>query len=324
MKVCVLGAGAVGGIIAARLASIGEEVSIVECGPPLQAIRTAGLRFIPFEGPVIHVTPACTDDPSALGPQDMVFVCVKAYSLASVAALIPPLVGGETRVVFVQNGIPWWYFHGLEGPWRDHSLESLDPGGRLRAHVDPGRAIGCVAYVAAHVVEPGVSQSDAVGDPLAIGEPDGSPSEDCARLTAALERAGMNVKATDRIRDVVWQKLWGNLALNPLSVLTGYTFDRMCADPDLRALVKGMMAESQTIGERLGARFTLSMDKRLENAEALVGFRSSMLQDYEQGRPLETGAIVAVVSEMGRLVDVPTPLVDSVLALVSHKASTKD
>ncbi|MDP6787468.1 MAG: 2-dehydropantoate 2-reductase [Rhodospirillales bacterium] len=319
MRLCIFGVGAVGGLLAAHLAAGGADVRLVARGPQLAAIRASGLRLIKPDGETLHVHPPATDDARDLGRQDAVFLCVKAHAQPAAADAMEPLLGPRTRVVFVQNGIPWWYFHALDGPWRDHTLENLDPGGRLLNVIGPGRAMGCLTYVAADVAEPGVIRH--TGDRrFILGEPGGSRSEDCLALAAELERSGLEASVSERIRDAVWLKLWGNLALNPISTLTGATMDQMCADPDIRTLIKAMMAEARVVGEALGARFEGDMDARLANAEGLVGFKPSMRQDLEQGRPLEIDAIVGAVSEMGRLAGVATPQIDAVLALVRQRA----
>ena len=319
MKLCVFGIGAVGSILGARLAATFERVSLVERGPQLAAIRAGGLRLITPAGDTLCVRPPATDDPRELGPQDVVFLCVKAYSLPDVVDTLGPLLGERTRVVFVQNGVPWWYFQGLDGPWRDMSLQCLDPDGRLRAGIQARRAMGCVTYVASRLVEPGVAHHS-LHDRFVVGEPAGPVSGDCGEVAAAITQSGLDGRTTEHIRDEVWLKLWGNLAFNPISALTGATMDQMCADPGTRALVKELMGEARAVGQRLGIHFPMDRDTRITNAEALKGFKTSMLQDLEAGRPLETEAIVGAAAEMARLVGVAVPAIDTVLALVRQRA----
>ena len=319
MKHCVLGIGAVGSILGAHLAAAYEGVSLLETGPQRDAIRANGLKLVTPAGATIHVHPPCVTEAGELGPQDVVFVCVKAYSLPAVADSLGPLLGEATRVVFVQNGIPWWYFHGLEGSWQGRSLHCLDPEGRIAAGFDMRRTIGCVTYVAAHVVEPGVVHHT-LHDRFVVGEPAGPVSEDCTRIADVITGSGLVGKASADIRDEIWLKLWGNLALNPISALTGGTMGGMCADVDTRSLVKTIMGEAREVGRRLGIHFPIDRDTRITNAESLKGFKTSMLQDLEAGRPLEIDAIIGAVAEMARLVDVAVPSIDAVLALVRYRA----
>ncbi len=319
MKFCVFGIGAVGSVLGARLATAFAQVSLVERGPQLAAIRAHGLRLITPQGDTVQVRPTVTGDPVELGPQDVVFLCVKAYSLPGVVDGLRPLLGEGTRVVFVQNGIPWWYFQGLDGPWRDRSVQCLDPDGRLAAGIEAGRALGCVTYVASRMVEPGVAHHS-LHDRFVVGEPAGPVSGDCRRIAAAITECGLDGRTTERIRDEVWLKLWGNLAFNPISALTGATMGQMCADPGTRALVREIMGEARAVGQRLGIHFPMDRDSRIANAEALKDFKTSMLQDLEGGRPLEIDAIVGAVAEMARLVGVAVPRIDAVLALLGQRA----
>ena len=319
MKICVVGAGAVGGVMAMNLAQTDVELSLLEREPYLSAVRKKGLKMIDPDGTSIEARPLCVGDPRKLPTQDFVFVCVKTYDIPAVAKTILPLLGEQTRVIFVQNGIPWWYFHALEGPWKDSSIDCLDPDGGIQAAIEPWRVIGCVTYVASRVIEPGTVHQ--TGDNrFDFGEPTGIVSNDCERIVDLLGKAGVDARISERIRDDIWLKLWGNLSLNPLSVLTGATFDQMCGDPSMRQVIFKMMSEAQVIAERLGARFATGKEARLNEAEKLKGFKSSMLQDLEAGRRLEINAIVGVVSELGRMTDLPTPIIDAVLAVVSMRA----
>jgi 2-dehydropantoate 2-reductase len=217
------------------------------------------------------------------------------------------------------NGVPWWYFHRLDGPWADHRLESVDPGDRIARGIGPERAIGCVVYPAAELVEPGVVEHLG-GDRLSLGEPSGERSERVKKLAAALIAAGFKAPVKTNIRDEIWVKLWGNLSFNPINALTHATLDRIAADPETRALARTIMLEAKTIGERLGARFPIDVDQRIAGAAAVGAHRTSMLQDLERGRPMEIDALVAAVQEMGRLAGVATPTIDTVLALVRLRA----
>ena len=319
MKICVIGIGAVGGVLVTNWAQAGVELSLLEREPFLSVIRKRGLRMIGPEGQCVETRPHCVGNARELPTQDFIFVCVKTYDIPAAIKTIVPLLGERTRVIFVQNGIPWWYFHGLEGPWKDASIDCLDPDGSIRAAIEPWRAIGCVTYVASRVIEPGTVQQ--TGDNrFDFGEPTGVVSEDCRQIVDLLGKTGVDARISERIRDDIWLKLWGNLSLNPLSVLTGATFDQMCGDPSTRDVILKMMAEAQGVAERLGACFITGREARLGEAEKLKGFKSSMLQDLEAGRRLEIDAIIGVVSEMGRKTKLPTPMIDAVLALVRLRA----
>jgi 2-dehydropantoate 2-reductase len=284
----------------------------------LAAIRERGLEL--RHGPERIVTrPAATVDPAELGTQDYVIVTLKAHQVPGVVPAMQAMLGPETAVVMAVNGVPWWYFYGLGGPWRDRRLASVDPGDVQWSGIGPERVLGCVVYPGAEVVEPGVVEL-VEGDRFSLGEPSGERSARAERLSATLVSAGLKAPVRPRIRDEIWVKLWGNLSFNPLSALTGATLDVLAADPGSRAAAKAMMLEAQAIAERLGVRFPISVDKRIDGAGAVGAHRTSMLQDLERGRPLEIDALVGAVQEMGRLVEVPTPAIDLVLALVRLRA----
>jgi 2-dehydropantoate 2-reductase len=319
MKISVVGIGAVGGALASNWGQTDVELSLLEREPFISAIREKGLRMIDPEGECVETRPHCVGNANDLPTQDFVFICVKTYDIPDVTKTVLPLLGKRTRVIFVQNGIPWWYFHGLEGPWKDATIDCLDPESSIRKAIEPWRVIGCVTYVASRVIEPGTVEQ--TGDNrFDFGEPTGVVSEDCRHIVDLLGKTGVDARISERIRDDIWLKLWGNLSLNPLSVLTGATFDRMCGDPSMRLVILKMMTEAQMIAERLGAHFATGMEERLREAEKLKGFKSSMLQDLEAGRRLEIDAIIGVVSEMGRMTKLPTPIIDAVLALVRLRA----
>lgn len=319
MKVCIYGAGAIGGLLGAHLARGGVEVTLIARGPHLAAMQEGGLRLL-REDEEWAVHPACTDDPSVAGPQDYVVVTLKAHSVPGIVDAMQPLLGPDTAVVTAVNGIPWWYFHGLESPFRDHRLKSVDPGDKQWDGIGPGRAIGCVVYPAAEVEVPGVIRH-IEGDRFTLGEPDGSRSDRATRLSRALIEAGLKAPVRPRIRDEMWIKLWGNVSFNPISALTGATLDVIGTAPDTRALARSMMVEAQTVAEALGVRFPISVDKRIDGAVAVGAHKTSMLQDLERGRPMEIDALIGSVAEMGRLVGVETPMIDAVLALVRQRAT---
>lgn len=318
MKICVYGAGAIGGYLGGRLAAAGTDVSLIARGAHLRAIQENGLTLRDGEASDILRIPA-TDDPAALGPQDFVIVTLKAHSGPAAAAAMAPLLGPETAVVTAVNGIPWWYFYGVEGPWRDHRLESVDPGGRQWASIGPERAIGCVVYPACDVPEPGVVVH-LTGNRFTLGEPDGARSDRVLRLAAVMKDAGLKAPVRPRIRDEIWVKLWGNLCFNPISALTHETLEVIARDPGTRAVARHMMREAQVIGEKLGVRFGIDVDQRIEGGASVGAHKTSMLQDLERGRPMEIDALTGVVQELARLVGVETPHIDTVLALVRLRA----
>jgi 2-dehydropantoate 2-reductase len=314
MRICVFGAGAIGSWLAARLAATGAEASIVGRGPHLVAIRDRGLVL--HEGGQQHTLALdATDDPSTLGRQDAVVVTLKAHSILAALPAIEPLLGGDTAVVAAQNGIPWWYLHDLEGPWSDAPLESVDPGGVINRTLGVQRAVGCVVYPSCEVVEPGVIRH-LDGERLMLGEPDGTRSTRVTELSALFTAAGLKAPVRQRIRDDLWLKLLGNLSFNPVSVLTGATLAELGAHGESLALIRALMAEAKTVAERFGTRFAVDLDRRLRWGVAVGHHKTSMLQDFEAGRPLELDAVVGAVRELGARVDVGTPRLDAISALV--------
>jgi 2-dehydropantoate 2-reductase len=320
MKICVYGAGAIGGYMAARLAAAGEEVTVIARGAKLDAIRRKGLRLISEDGD-ITARPACTDDPAEAGSQDTVIITMKAHSVPAVAAGMKPLLGPDTAVVPAVNGVPWWYFHKLAGPWQGRRLETVDPGGVQWTHIGPERVIGCVVYPAVEVVEPGVVRHIAL-ERMPIGEPDGSRSERAMRLSEAMIRAGMKAPVRPRIRDEIWIKLWGNVSFNPVSLLTGATLAEIAADPGVRAVVRAMMVEAEAVGRTLGVRFAIDVERRIAGAAEVGEHKTSTLQDLEHGRAVELAPLVGAVAEIGRMIGVPTPTIDMVYALARQRAIT--
>jgi 2-dehydropantoate 2-reductase len=316
MKICIYGAGAIGGYLGAQLALAGEDVTLIARGPHLAAMRESGIRLL-IEGEERVAHPRCTDDPAEVGEQDYVIVTLKAHSAPSIVATMQPLLGPETAVVSAVNGVPWWYFYKLEGPWEDTRVKSVDPGGVQWEGIGPARAIGCVVYPATEVVEPGVIRH-LDGNRFTLGEPSGEKTERVLALSKALIGAGFRAPIR-RIRDELWVKLWGNLSFNPISALTLETLDVVATDPGTRAISKAMMLEAQQIGLKLGVRFPVDIEKRIDGAAAVGAHRTSMLQDLERGRAMEIDALVTAVQEMGRLVEVPTPTIDVVLALVQQR-----
>ncbi len=316
MRICIYGAGAIGGYLGVQLALAGSDVTLIARGPHLEAMRADGVRLL-IDGEERVAHPDCTDDPAQAGEQDYVIVTLKAHSAPRVVEAMQPLLGPRTAVVSAVNGVPWWYFHRLEGPWEDQRVESVDPGGVQWKGIGPERAIGCVVYPATEVVEPGVIRH-LDGNRFTLGEPSGEKTERVRALADALKAAGFRAPIRD-IRNEIWVKLWGNLSFNPISALTLETLDVVATDPGTRAVSKAMMLEAQAIGEKLGVRFPVDVERRIDGAAAVGAHRTSMLQDLERGRPMEIDALVTAVQEMGRLVGVPTPTIDVVLALVRQR-----
>ncbi len=318
MRIGVFGAGAIGGYLAVGLAQAGQEVLVLARRANLEAIRAHGLR-LRIGGEERCAEVVASDDPAALGPVDFLILAVKANAAPAIAPTLGPLLGDATTVVWAMNGIPFWYFYGLDGPLRDRQLASVDPDGVLWRTIGPERCLGCVVYPACELVEPGVILH-VEGDRFSLGEPDGSRSERVQRLGQALIAAGFKAPVRPRIRDEIWVKLWGNLSFNPISALTGATLDVICSDPGTRAVARQMMLEASAIAERLGVHFGIDVERRIDGARAVGAHRTSMLQDLERGRPLELDALVSAVQEIGRLVELPTPAIDIVAALTRLRA----
>lgn len=319
MKICVYGAGAIGGYLAVELALSGQEVCVVARGAHLQAIREHGLKLL-IHGRERLAQVAAAEDASAFGPQDVVICALKAHQAYDSATAFAPLLGPDTSVLTAMNGIPWWYFYGVGGRFEGHHLQSVDPGGRQWHTIGPQRAIGCVVEPACEVIAPGVIAHREFNR-FIIGEPDGRRSQRVESLRKTLTQAGFDAPVRDNIRWNIWLKLWGNVCFNPISALTGATLDRITGEPTLRALCKTMMLETRAVNEALGVQIPLDMmERRLTAAGSAVGHRMSMLQDLERGRSLEIDALVSAVQELGRLTDVSTPVVDAVLALVQERA----
>jgi 2-dehydropantoate 2-reductase len=320
VKICIYGAGAIGGYLGAELADAGYDVTLIARGPHLAAMREKGLR-LEIGGESKTVAVRCTDDPAEAGPQDYVIMTLKAHSVMPIVDQVRPLLGPETAVVTAQNGVLWWYFYGLAGELAGHRLEIADPGGRIWDTIGPQRAIGCVVYPSCEIVAPGVVKH-LEGNRFMLGEPDGSQSPRVVALSEALRAAGFKAPVRRKIRDDIWFKLLGNATFNPVSVLTDATLEDMGTDPAVRGLIRQMMSEAVAVATALGVKFAMDIDRRIDGAVAVGAHKTSMLQDLEAGRPLELDALVAAVTELGRLVKVPTPTIDLVLSLARLKAAT--
>ena len=306
MRVCIVGAGAIGGYLGAKLAR----------GAHLEAIQRDGLAIEVADGSREVVYPAlATADMATAGPHDYVIVAVKAQSLPALAAPMRALYGPKTAVVYAQNGIPWWYFLQHGGPYEGRRIEAVDPGGLIAAQTEIERVIGCVVYPAAVLTRPGVIRH-IEGNRFTLGEPNGAKSERVQRLAQLMASVGLRAPVRNDIRNELWLKLWGNLSFNPISALTRATVDQIIADPLTRGLVEQMMAEAQQVAEKLEVRFAVSIARRIQMAEEIGAHKTSMLQDIEAARPTEIEALVGAVVELGRLTATPTPHLDAIYASV--------
>ncbi len=317
MKIAVVGAGAIGGYLGAKLALAGEEVTFIARRRNLEAINANGFRLILEDGREEHAANVrAVERYGDAGPQDAVLLTVKAHQVRDLLPDLTALFGPQTMVVTMINGVPWWYFHRLGGAYEGRKLESVDPGGVIDAHIAPERVIGSVVYPAAELVAPGVVKV-IEGNRFTLGEPDGTRSERIERLSQAMMKAGFKAPVSKDIRGEIWVKLWGNLSFNPISALTHATLEDICRFAPTRELAARMMREAQAVGEKLGVEFRISLDKRIAGAEAVGAHKTSMLQDVEAGRVLELEALVGSVIELGRITDTPTPTIEAVYALAS-------
>lgn len=319
MKICIFGAGAIGGYMGVKLAQAGADVSLVARGPHLAAMQESGLTLIEEDGAPQTVKVRASDNAADLGPQDYVIVTLKAHSVPPVVPHMQPLIGENTTIVSGVNGVPWWYFHKIGTDLEGTRLETVDPGNAQWDGFGPDRVLGCVVYPAAEVPEPGVIKH-IEGNRFSLGEPDGSKSERAQVISKALSAAGLKAPVRPRLRDEIWVKLWGNLSFNPISALTHATLDVLCTDEGTRPVARNMMLEAQAIAEKLGVKFPIDVERRIDGGAAVGAHRTSMLQDLDQGRPMEIDALVGSVQELGRVTDTPTPTIDTVLALTKLRA----
>ncbi len=315
MKIAVVGAGAIGGYLGAKLALAGEDVTFIARNQNLAAIDAHGFRLILEDGSEQHAeTARAVQKMADAGPQDAVLLTVKAHQVRDLLPELRALFGPKTMVVTMINGLPWWYFHRLAGPYEGRRLESVDPGGTLAEGIEPDRIIGSVVYPATELVAPGVVRV-IEGNRFTLGELDGSRSARIEALSQTFMRAGFKSPVARDIRSEIWIKLWGNLSLNPISALSHATLQDICRFPLTRTLVERMMTEGQAVAEKLGVVFKVSLAQRIAGAEAIGAHKTSMLQDVEHGRALELEALVGAVVELGRLTDTPTPYIDAVYAV---------
>ena len=312
MKIVIAGAGAIGGYLGARLARAGADVVLCARGPHLRAMQARGLRVTSADGD-FEVTPRVTDDLATIGTADVVFLGVKAHSLTALVPTLQPLLGPDTVVVSTQNGIPWWYFQHAGGELDGLRLERVDPGGVIAAAIEPRRVLGSLAYYATEITEPGVIHH-IEGNRISFGEPDGTKSERAKAIAQVLMGAGFRCPVTTRFRHEIWVKLLGNVAFNPISALTGGTLEELVRHPDSNRLVRELMAETEAVAGTLGIELPISIDQRMAGAEKVGAHKTSMLQDFEAGRPMELEAVVGAVVELGERLDVPMPATRAVYA----------
>lgn len=322
MKIAIIGAGAIGGLVGAKLAMAGEEVTFIVRGRNLDAIRERGIKLVTADGQeqvALHVR--ATDDYAAAGPQDVVIPAMKAHQLEAVLDALPHLLGPDTTIVPMQNGIPYWYFQRHGGPHEGTCVKSVDPNGRIASGIDPARVIGCVVYPASQLVAPGVVRH-IEGDRFPLGELDGQATDRVQRIADCFADAGFKAPVLEDIRAEIWLKLWGNLSFNPISGLTHSTLADICQYPLTRELAAAMMREAQAVASKLGISFRVPLEKRIAGAEKVGHHKTSMLQDVEAGREPEIDALVGSVVELAQLTQTPTPHIDSVYALVKLLART--
>ena len=317
-RICIFGAGAIGGYVGARLAHKGEaEVSLVARGPHLEAMRTRGLT-LKQGGETIIVHPKATANPAELGHQDFIVLTLKAHAVAGVVDALQPLIGKDTAILFAQNGVPWWYFYKHGGLHDGRRLESVDPGGTVWRRLGPERALGCVVWQAAEIEAPGVVVHQ-YGDRMPVGEPSGETSARAAALSKLLTSAGIKSPLRNNLRNEIWLKLWGNLSFNPVSVLTNGTLDRLAADPGSHRVIKAMMEEARAVGEALGVSFAVSAEERIAIAAKVGAHRTSMLQDVDAGRTTELDALLGVVIELAGIAGTSTPSLQLVYDLAKFR-----
>ena len=314
MRICIVGAGPIGGLLGVRLALSGNQVTVIDQGAHLEAIKSNGLKLIWADGTeYLAKDLTATASFKEAGPQDLVILAIKAHTIAAVADKLPALYGPDTMVLTVQNGLPWWYFQKHGGEFDGRRLECLDPDGTLEANIGPERLIGCVVYPAAGVTAPGVIRH-VEGDRFPVGELDNTETERLRRVHDTIVEAGFRSRVLTSIRSEIWLKAWGNLSFNPISALTHATLVDMCEFPETRRLAESMMREAAEIAGKLGIEFRHTIERRIEGARGVGAHKTSMLQDVEAGRSLEIEALVGSVIEMGRLTGTPCPHIDAVYA----------
>ncbi len=324
MKVAIIGVGAIGGYVGIRLALAGEDVTFIARGANLEALRARGIRLVNADGSEERMPRVkATDNYAEAGPQDMVVLAMKAHQVEAVTGEVPKLFSPKTVVIPMQNGIPYWYFHGHQGPFAQTRVHSVDPSGAIYQNIPCERVIGCVVYPAAELVEPGVIKH-VEGNRFPVGEPDGSNSERVSQVAQCFVAGKMQAPILSDIRSEIWLKLWGNLTFNPISALSRATLAGICQYPPSRALAAAMMAEAECVANQLGVKFRVSLEKRIAGAEKVGHHKTSMLQDVEAARTLEVDALLGSVVELARRTGTPTPHIDTVYALTKLLAKNLD
>jgi len=316
MKVCIVGAGAIGGYMAVRIANAGHDVSVIARGPHLAAIKSRGMKLIEENDEFVAENLTATEFVGELGPMDVVLLALKAHQIAPIVNDMSVLLGPNTVIVTLQNGIPWWYFQNFDGEYANRVVETVDPGGLLFKSIDPDRLIGCIAYPAATISKPGVIQH-IEGNRFPVGELSGMKTERVQMVSDLFTESGFKSRILDDIRSEIWLKLWGNLTFNPISALSHSTLVDICQFPLTRQLAATMMTEAQTVGERLGAHFRIPMEKRIAGAESVGKHKTSMLQDVEAGKPMEIESMLGAVIELAEVTGVQTPTLKAIYACVS-------
>jgi 2-dehydropantoate 2-reductase len=316
MKVCIVGAGAIGGYMAVRIANAGHNVSVIARGPHLAAIKDRGMKLIEENDEFVAENLTATEFVGEIGPMDVVLLALKAHQIVPIVNDMSVLLGPNTVIVTLQNGIPWWYFQNFSGDYANRVVETVDPGGLLFNSIDPDRLIGCIAYPATTISKPGVIQH-IEGNRFPVGELSGMKTERVQMVSDLFAESGFKSRIIDDIRSEIWLKLWGNLTFNPISALTHSTLVDICQFPLTRQLVATMMTEAQTVGERLGAHFRIPMEKRIAGAESVGKHKTSMLQDVEAGKPMEIESMLGAVIELAEVTGVQTPTLRAIYACVS-------
>jgi 2-dehydropantoate 2-reductase len=322
MRYAIVGAGAIGGYLGAKLALAGEQVTFIARNRNLAAINARGFKLLLPDGSSQHAsTVRAVQDPAQAGPQDAVLLTTKAHQVRDLLPGLRALFGPDTLVVTMINGLPWWYFQRLPGPYEGRGLASVDPDGALAAGIETERLIGSIVYPAAELVEPGVVKV-VEGNRFTLGELDGQRTPRVEALSKSLMAAGFKAPVSRDIRSEIWVKLWGNLSFNPISALTHATLEDICRFPLGRDLAARMMAEARSVGEKLGVDFKITLEQRIAGAESIGAHKTSMLQDVEHGRALELQALVGSVVELARITDTPTPTIDAIYAATALLAKT--
>ena len=321
MKFLIAGAGAIGAYMGARMAQAGLDVTLFARGPHLRAMQEHGVQVKSSEGD-FTARPKIAGTLQEVGPADVVFLGVKAHSLPQLAPQLVPVLGPETTVVSTQNGVPWWFFQGFGGEWEGTRLERVDPGGVISAAIEPRRVLGSIVYISTEIIAPGVIQH-IEGNRVSLGEPQGERSDRTKKISEALIAARLRAPVTTRIRNEIWVKILGNVAFNPISALTGATLVQMARDPEVSALVRNIMRETESVASKLGMELPVSIEQRIAGAEKVGEHKTSMLQDLEAGRPLELEAVVGAVVELGGRLQILMPHTSSVYACAKLLAKSR-